>query len=223
MTSPIRIPDLPLWERHQEKVLAIAREALQLLKEDWPSGDERVFNKQLLFCLLKANSNARNRGEPHFDYTPTWEAQTQPVPDSDEGPEHKRPDFHWSLIDHEAPDPTRSGRYFVMECKRLGEASASGWSFNRHYVDDGIVRFVDAEWQYGRGVSSGAMVGYIETIGFSGVLDAVQTRIGEQSLPPLSTLSSADDLSELDHSLERPFAVTPFRLIHLWIDHSAVS
>lgn len=223
MTSPIRLSELPLWERHHEKVLSIAREALQLLKAEWPVGDEHALNRSLYFCLLKANANAAKRGEPCFDYSPMWEAQNQPRPENEVDVEHKRPDFQWVYLDHEETDPTRSARNFVIECKRLGNPTPSGWVLNLHYVDDGIVRFVDPAWRYGRAVASGAMVGYIESMGFDDVFAEVQARLSQRSLASLNVLGSGDDLFELDHSLARSFALSPFRLVHLWIDHSGGS
>lgn len=219
MSGPL-ISDLPLWERHEQRVLAALRSALHRLRAERPRGDELKLNRELYFCILEVNRENYEYGDSWFDYPPILEARNPPTPDSeDSASEQKIPDLSWGYIDHQERDPRRSVRSFAIECKRLGSPSKSGWNFNSHYVKDGVRRFTAVEWQYGRNVATGSMVGYIESLTRGRILAEVNEELNRLDLPALRPPSGLDDaLTEIEHSFHRPFPTSPFRLVHLWID-----
>ena len=214
MSRPL-ISDLPLWERHEQRVLAILRSALRRLRTKRPEGDELKLNRELYLCILDVI-----RENMWFDYPPVPEGRNPPTPDTeDSASERKIPDLSWGYIDHQEQDPRRSVRNFVIECKRLGSPSRSGRKFNVHYVCDGVRRFADLEWQYGKDVATGSMVGYVESLTPKEIVaevNGVLTQLGVSALtlPP----GPGGSLTEMEHSFGRPFAISPFRLVHLWID-----
>lgn len=214
MTRPQpRLSQLPLWERHVEMVLSVLRDALQILSERWPTGGELDRNRFLVECLLLAMRSRYNKGLSTIDSPIFNEARNQPSPETlGESPERKIPDFQCGYIDHLAPDPLYSAKYFVIECKRLGDRT-----FNDNYVGKGIVRFVDPDFRYGNNVKSGAMVGYVEGDSIDVIIEAVNTALGERGIAPLSNQLQSQSLNELNHQLVRSFPENPFSLTHLWI------
>jgi hypothetical protein len=220
MTGRPQISRLPIWERHERRIIAVLREALKLLAEDRPSGGEPELNRALYEKIQVANGAIHSRGGDAFDYPPAPEAKNPPSPDHPERleREHKIPDFNWSLIDHTELDQRRAAKHFVIECKRLGKTSEGGWRFNRRYIDDGVQRFVDPAWGYGMGVKSGAMVGYVESMTLGGVLSEVNAAASAHMLPELQISESQSPLHELEHTFERAYPFSPYRLIHLWIE-----
>jgi len=219
MTSSPRLSELPLWERHEERVLAILRRALVLLGHQLPLRGEPALNRALYFCILTANKEQREGGGEFFDYQPVWEGRNPPSPDTlSSSSERKIPDFYWGFIDQEEPDPHRAVRNFTIECKRLGPTSAGGWAFNTRYVDDGVIRFIDPRWRYGKDVSSGAMIGYIENSTALAVLADVNAIASVRSVPVLAEVRVVEPLYELTHAFVRSFAISPFRLTHLWLE-----
>ncbi len=219
MSGPL-ISDLPLWENHERRVLAILRSALDRLRSTTTEGGEPELNRKLYLCILEVNRENRKLNDLWFDYPPVFEGRNPPTPDTeDSASERKIPDLQWGYIDHQAIDPRRCIRNFVIECKRLGSPSGSGWKFNAHYVDDGVRRFIDPEWQYGKDVATGAMVGYVESltpeeivVDVNGALDRLG--VSALALPP----RTGNPLIEVEHSFGRPFEISPFQLVHLWTD-----
>jgi hypothetical protein len=92
--------------------------------------------------------------------------------------------------------------------------------FNLNYADHGIGRFREPEWAYGKRASSGAMVGYWQSMEASEVLGEANEGCRKKSLPELILVGSwnSGGVSRFDHTFERPFEISPFRLHHLWID-----
>ena len=219
MSGPL-ISDLPLWERHERRVLAILRSALHRLRARRPEGAEPKLNRELYLCILEVNRENKESGGLWLDSPPVLDARNPPTPDTeDSASERKIPDLSWGYIDHQERDPRRSVRNFTIECKRLGSPSSSGWNFNVRYVKDGVRRFTDLKWRYGKDVAKGSMVGYVESLTpeqivaeVNGVLS--QLRVSALTLPP----GPDGSLTEMEHSFGRPFAISPFRLVHLWID-----
>jgi len=218
VTGP-RIPDLPSWEQYEQRVLAILRSSLHRLRVQRPEGDERTLNREFYFCILDAIRDHIESGGS-LDQLPFYEAQNPPTPDTeDSASEQKIPDLSWRYMDHQERDPRRSVRSFAIECKRLGSPSRAGWNFNLHYVRDGVRRFIDCEWQYGRDVASGAMVGYIESLPPEEIVAEVNRELIQMEVPALDLPEGAHgSLAEMAHSFSRPFPLSPFRLVHLWID-----
>lgn len=214
MTRPQpRLSQLPLWERHVEVVLAVLRDALQILSERWPTGGELDRNRFLVECLLLAIRDRYEKGLHTIDSPIFNEARNQPSPETaGEPPERKIPDFQSGYIDHLAPDPLYSAKYFVIECKRLGDAT-----FNENYVKKGIVRFIDPDFRYGNNVKSGAMVGYVEGAPLDSIIEAVNAVLEGHGIAPLSHDLQSHPLNELNHLLIRSFPESPFTLSHFWI------
>ncbi len=220
MISRPNLSRIPLWERHEQRVLNLVGDALSLLSAQSITGDEAEFNRELYFCLLRANRQNRDQNDNWFDYSPVWEARNPPTrATTGNSSEFKIPDFYLGYIDHDEPDPERCSRNFVIECKRLGAPTASGWAFNVHYVEDGIIRFIHPGWRYGKDVSSGAMVGYIESMEPGAILAEVNATAEKRGVPGLGRRSTGGgQIHHLDHSLRREFPVSPFRLTHIWAD-----
>jgi hypothetical protein len=179
---------------------------------------EVELNRQLYFCLLTASRELY----PEDEIAPVPECNNQPDPDDEVRAkrEQKRPDFQWIYLDRYEPDPCRSSMQFVVECKRLGKAIRSGWVFNLNYTDHGIVRFRELEWAYAKRFPSGAMVGYWQSMNGDELLSEVHEGSWAKSLPDLIPVGdwNVGGVSWFEHTFERPFEISPFRLHHLWID-----
>lgn len=214
-----RLSQLPLWEGHVNLVLDVLRDALSLLADQHSTGTEPELNRALYECILRANRNRSNAGMAALDVPVMWEARNQPSPTTASGTaERKIPDLQCGYIDHDCADPLLSARAFVVECKRLGQPTPSGWNFNERYVTDGVARFVDPEWQYGKHVASGAMVGYLDGTAMDDVLSEVNTATETSAVPALVDRGATmGPVHELVHTLTRTFPETPFRLTHLWV------
>lgn len=221
-TQP-RLSQVPLWDRHVDLVLTVIRDALGLLAARKFVGNEVELNRALYECVLQANRDRFDAGLAALDVAIMWESRNQPTPSTATGTaERKIPDFQCGYVDHLCKDPLLSAKAFVIECKRLGQPTPSGWDFNAHYVADGVVRFVDAGWQYGKHVGSGAMVGYLDGTRMKDVLVEVNVAATSQSLPKLTYQARPSaPLHELKHTLTRSFPESPFELTHLWIENPA--
>lgn len=219
MSIQPRLSQIPLWRRHVNVVLAVIREALVLLSADPPTGQEPEFNRELDMCILRAIRERHLAGKEVLDQPIFYEARNQPSPDTKgTSSERKIPDFQSGYIDHQEPDPLRSARFFVIECKRLGYPSSSGWVFSSNYIHEGVVRFIDPDWRYGKDVADGAMVGYMESMTLNELIAAVNKVAGSLGIPSLAPSTKKEGpLYELIHILDRNFPVTPFTLQHLWI------
>lgn len=206
-----------LWTKREGMCFAILERALGLLRtEEGLPIAEVDLNRRLYFRLLAASRDLY----PTNDVAPLSECNNQPDPDDESRAkrEQKRPDFQWVYLDRYERDPKRSSKQFVVECKRLGKSFRSDWIFNVNYVRHGICRFRDPEWAYAQRFSSGAMVGYCQSMEPSQVLQEVNEEARGNSLPDLVRRSPAACVEQLEHSFERPFEVSPFHLLHLWID-----
>ena len=220
MSGPPLISDLPLWEQHEQRVLAVLRSALHRFRANRVQGGESKLNRELYFCLREVNKENRESGGPWIDEQLVYEGRNPPTPDTEDSPsERKIPDLQWGYENHQEADARRSVRSFAIECKRLGTPTPSGWAFNVHYVDDGVRRFADLTWRYGKDVASGAMAGYVESMTAEAIVAEVNGTLDELGVQALALPSGADGpLTEMEHSFGRPFAISPFRLVHLWID-----
>ncbi|SRR6266487_134968 len=222
MSQP-RLSRLNIWERHERCVLEVLLEALSILQNK-PSLDqsEVYLNRELFFCLLEANSKLRRLGRG-FDYPPIPEGKNPPSPDDEHRAkrEDKIPDFSWGYIDDIEPDPRRSARFFVIECKRLGKQVRYDWILNENYIQHGILRFITKEYGYAKDEKSGAMVGYIQNMDFGDILQQVNIAANKVSIPPLVISAQGwqkQGISRLNHPLVRSFPVSQFLLQHLWVD-----
>ncbi len=217
-----RLSALDIWRRHEDFVLGVFREALQLLRDDLPvESDEDHLNRCLYFKVLHVTSRRINAGDGSLHLTPpTYEGRNSPSPTTEgTGAESKRPDFYWGYQDGTDPDPERSVRNLVIECKRLGTPPSSSWNLNRNYVHNGIVRFVDPGHSYGKDAVSGAMIGYIQSMAIDEILGIINSESDQIELPPLGPHpASSPGLVEHRHDLRRPFYPMDFSLRHIWVD-----
>jgi len=208
-----------LWAKRKDRCLAILERALLRLRDENNLPEAEVdINRRLYWCLLSASRELN----PKDDIPPTSECNNQPDPDDQSRVtrEQKRPDFQWNFLDHYEPDPHRSSKQFVVECKRLGKASRANWVLNLNYVNHGISRFRDKEWAYAQRFPNGAMVGYWQSMESKQVLNEVNAECRNKSLPELVSIGiqSNGKISHLNHVFDRPFDISPFELRHLWVD-----
>lgn len=148
-----------LWITQEARYLEIIECALLKLRNaDVLPETEVELNRLLYFHLLAASREMF----PENLIAPLLECINQPD-SSDQARairEHKRPDFQWVYLDRYEPNPHRSSRQFVVECKRLGISPRRDWVLNSNYSANGIERFLDPDWAYGKRAPSGAMLGY---------------------------------------------------------------
>jgi hypothetical protein len=164
---------------------------------------------------------------PDDEICPLAECNNQPDVDDETRSrrEQKRPDFQWVFMDNYEPDPSRSSKQFVVECKRLGRSTRSDWIINSNYVVHGICRFRNATHAYAQRFASGAMVGYWQNMDKDEVLADVNSAAQKESLPELVLRGDLTHIhvTQFEHKFRRPFEISPFHLYHLWIDLRACS
>lgn len=233
-----RISRQSSWKRHERRVLEVLVEALLLLRSEErlsrlremiaSSDDKRPIedkiNRELYLCLNQVNRELLKvkRG---LKTGVNYEMRNQPTP-KDIYPterEQKRPDFSWGYFEPISRHFDSGNRYFVIECKRLGEPTSKSWKFNKKYVQNGILRFVKIEYGYGEDESSGAIVGYVESMDFDDILLEINTEIKscKEAIPELSQPKvgwQTNKINSLDHTFDRPFPISPFHLWHFWLD-----
>lgn len=210
---------LNTWKRHECLVLEVFQCALvRLESESQLPEDERELNRKLFFRAREENLRLRRTGRglvssiipdsPNLPIDENAESRTR---------EFKKPDFQCELIDAQA------GEFLVyaLECKRLGLRLQSGWTLNRNYTTDGVKRFMEPDWGYGEGASSGAMIGYLQTMSPDEILKEVNDYAEKINVPALKR--EADDwidnsVTRLNQDLARKVSPSPFKLRHLWVD-----
>jgi hypothetical protein len=206
------------WMTFKKDIANILIEALKLLRQRSDLvKDERELNRLLYHCLGQANL--------HFGLPmPAYDARNPPhlMDEQKAKREDNRPDFYWTLMDHEAKYQDWY-RTFALECKRLGQKSDGGWVFNEHYVTDGILRFFLVDKGYGKGCETGAMVAYIQDMELEEILSEVNAHLSrnEPSIPLLAVLSigwQQQGVSCLHHTFSRSYNPSLFFLQHFWID-----
>lgn len=223
MSPQPRLSKVPLWQRHVDTVLATLRDALILLNAAGVAGQEPEISRELYDYLLIANRKRHEQGFRALDVPIIWEARNPPSPETKgTSSERKIPDFQCGYIDHHQVDPLRSSLSFIIECKKLGHPTKARWVFNKNYIDEGIKRFVDPGYRYGKDVSDGAMAGYIESMTVEELVTEVNSGAAAASLPPLiQCAGDGESLYEYKHALNRDFPTSPFTLWHLWIEMTA--
>lgn len=218
------MPQIDLWSNHESRILEVIALALKLLlaEPDLPDSEDGL-NRKLFFCIHRANRQLVD-SKKHLDWPLTYESRNQPDVDdvTRSSRENKRPDFMWGIYDHLEPDPNKSAKYYVLECKRLGQPSSPSFVFNVNYVKDGVNRFVAVAWGYGKSCRSGMMIGYVQSMEPEDVLREINVKLVAASLSPIQTSGRAflpADVNRIDHQLVRPdIQPSPFDLRHLWVD-----
>ena len=210
---------LDTWGHHENSVLEVFHCALLRLaaESELPEREDEL-SRKLLSHVRSENYRLIDEGrgrQSNFYY----ECANQPVVEDKEraGREWKRPDFTCGLVDAQAGVDL----FFVLECKRLGRPSSSGWILNENYTNYGVLRFVDPDWGYGEGAASGAMIGYVQTMSQDDILKEVNAYAAKIDVPTIR--NEADNwiergVTRLNQRLDRSTSPSPFRLEHLWID-----
>jgi hypothetical protein len=209
-----------LWARQETRFLNVIRRALEILRANRPHPAAEVdLNRLLYFALLESSRELDPKG---ILPPPTQEACNQPDPDDTTraAREAKRPDFQWGFFDLHEPDVRRSAKQFVVECKRLGDSGRKDWVLNENYVAHGVARFVLREWSYAQRFPSALMIGYWRNMDIATILTEVNCAATAHSLPILESHPDnqlGSRVNELEHALDRPFPISPFRLRHWWV------
>jgi hypothetical protein len=203
--------------------LEIFKLALKMLREESSLPDnENEINRKLCFLVRRANRDLLDRNQG-IESPITYESNNQPDADdvTRSSRENKRPDFQWGVCDRNEVDPDRMEKFYIIESKRLGSPSSNTWILNKNYVINGIKRFVDPDWGYGKSSTSGAMIGYIQDMELQTILDEVNTNAASELLPNITISSDGEqpDITRLDQRLQREeIQPTQFDLRHLWVD-----
>lgn len=206
------------WQQRVGKYLSVIDLALTLLQKakNLPKREPDL-NRELFFRLLEAKRNLYHEDEWIIDP----ESKVLPDPDDQQRSEseNKEPDFQFISHDCYESDPRRSQKKFTLECKRLGEKTASGW-FNKNYSHEGIERFRHPKWKYGKDCASGAMAGYLQNMDGRDVLREVNKGCEAISLPKLVLVGKwcPAKPTRFKQILKRDFKFSPFTLHHFWVD-----
>jgi hypothetical protein len=221
-----RIPtifDKDLWREWEERLLDLCSRALRKLRNcpHLENEKEPEINRKLFMCMCEANGDLMTKGRG-LDHIPQPEAANIPDPNDRHRTnwESKIPDFQWQIIDHSAP-AIESVRCYAIECKRLGCPPSRQWILNEKYVTSGMCRFSRESHRYGNLCSSGAMIGYVQSMRFDDILSEVngnarKNHVGELGLPKGGWRNK--EVNRLESVIVRTFRVSPFDLRHLWID-----
>lgn len=219
------ISSIPFWKNYKQKIVFVIREALTMLRQkpDLPTVEQSTkkpsLNREFYRCMRRVCNNDALL----VYHLPVYEGQN--LPDQSDIPapsETKRPDFYWHLANHLADDDEAELR-FVVECKRLGSPSSSSWILNENYVLRGICRFLLDSHEYGKGDDEGGMIGYVQSMEFTDILEEVNQAARKSPVHIEEIVFPVDGwiengISELEQILERSFPTSPFRLIHFWVD-----
>lgn len=213
-----------LWNNIEERILEVLSLALMMLqKESSLPSEERDINPKFCVKLHKANYDLWNKGRGLFS-APFCEAQNQPLTEEDINSQHinKRPDIQWGITNHNEEDYQKAYKFYAIECKRLGEPPSDSWILNENYINKGILRFIKKEHSYGKFTSSGAMVGYIQSMELDDILKEVNSYLQAESIAEIVLPASGwykNGVSRLEQCLERKEVLpSPFNLRHLWVD-----
>ena len=223
------LPKLPssekLWERHEDLVLNVFTLALMQLRteENVPDAEDRI--NETLFIRIKRVWKTLPANEKPL-WGPSLESQNQPRTDNDVGAKwiRKRPDFQWQFVD--PSDSTELGfKVYVIECKRLGLPLEKRRVINEEYLTEGILRFITWEHSYGKGATSGAMIGYLQNMTLGDVLNDVNRAISNNTAHRIPRIVFSEDdfpdngVIKTSQQLTRPqVPPSPFDLRHLWVD-----
>lgn len=212
-----------VWERHVELVLVVLCHALEKLRAHRPLPRAEIpLNRRLPLKAREAYWELPERDRPqYFGLMPPAEQTPEDERDVDEDWVGKRPDFKWRMQDNLAQKTSD----FDIECKRLGKPTSPNWVLTQEYVIDGIVRFLSASHRYGNGVSSGAMVGYVQDSEPPDILRGVNSYIrreGKHSIPAIRFPRNAGEAPPVMKTRQRlsRSEVSPSRFVlhHLWVD-----
>lgn len=201
----------------------LALNILRSKESDLTKENEDKLNFKLYFCMLEA---VRRLGgeDSGINSPPAYECTNQPLEDEThlDIARKKRPDFQWGYINHSEPDPKKSAKHYYVECKRLGTPIRNDRVFNINYISNGVLRFLKRKWNYGRASSSGAMIGYIQSMEAKDILTEVNEEACSSNISEIELSHEGwrkNGVSRLDHEFDRPNVLpSPFKLRHFWLD-----
>lgn len=85
-----------------------------------------------------------------------------------------------------------------------------------------MLRYIKEEHGYGKFTSSGAMIGYVESMEFAEILTEINQCAKEERITSIGTPVNGwqkNGISILHQTLDRPqVEPSPFDLRHLWVD-----
>jgi len=210
---------LNTWSRHEKNILALLFKALDSLKIDKLADmSENKISRKL---YLELRHNVALEG---LSYNVVLEAANQPV--LNEKPnierERKRPDIQILWTNPHEEDINKYQREYIIECKRLGNPLRKDRILTTEYVTKGIFRFISKEYGYAKGVSSSAMIGYVQNMELDDILHEVNVAAGIYSISPIDSPAKGWQTGGITH-LEQKLIRTEvdpanFGLRHLWAD-----
>jgi hypothetical protein len=94
--------------------------------------------------------------------------------------------------------------------------------FNVNYIENGVRRFVDRSFGYGKATRAGLMVGYVESSDINTILKEVNAAAAAISVSPILLTEQKwqnQAVNRLNQNLIRlDVPPSPFDLRHLWVD-----
>jgi hypothetical protein len=214
MSSKISFFGKDLWAEFENEVLALTTEALSELKTmKFDNAYENTVNYSLNESLRKIRYEKRNSNS--LTPYPMYEAELIGKEKDEERSKRfgKKPDFQFVFRDNLA-DYEHWEISYCIECKRLGDTT-----FSRKYIDDGINRFIDKEWEYGIRAQSGAMIGYIQSSNEKVILSQVNQYNSQKSLNQIKLNRKQNGISLFKQNIMRKnIEPKEFKLNHLWVD-----
>lgn len=216
-----------LWQRHEELILGVFIRALKMLhlEKNLPDAENRI-NETLYLKARLAYFKLPSKQRPAF-FGLFLEPQNQPQTEDDVGEKFllKKPDLKWRLENKLDPNPNTAIKDYDIECKRLGKPLRKDRVLNEDYVENGILRFLNIEHSYGRGVKFGAMIGYVQNMELDPVTKEVNQYIAQvkkHKIPPIkfpATGFSQEKIVNTTQQLERTEVLpAKFNLRHVWVD-----
>ena len=214
MTDRPQLLSLGLWEHYERIFVRLLKQALGDLADCSPDEHELDLNRLLYKAIVRVSHGLSQDVEGLPAVVPG--APNPPAAADRERTEResKIPDFLWTFTDPHTDDPGDSSKQFVVECKRL---TAPPSRFAREYVIAGIDRFRKRSHEYGKGMPSGAMVGYLQRIEVDDALVRINAHSTKRGILPLNVQYRDGETSvELEHSITRSIPQSPIRVIHVW-------
>ena len=215
-----------LWQRHEELILGVFVCALKMLhlEKNLPDAENRI-NETLCLKARLAYFALPSKQQP-ASFGLFMESQNQPQTEDDVGEKFllKKPDFKWRLENKLDPDSHTAIRDYDIECKRLGKR-VNNWVLNENYVKNGILRFLKIEYSYGKGMTLGAMIGYVQNMEFDTITKEVNQYIAQvkkHNIPPIKFPANGFSQGKIvgtTQQLERTEVLpSKFNLSHVWVD-----
>ncbi len=214
MNQRPQLSSIDFWEDHEQLCKQLLRDALAELTPRPIDADENDLNRLLYRAIIRVSQKAAQDGNHIPVVVP--EGRNPPAASDQERAERefKIPDFYWAYIDPHASDPNDASKQFVVECKRLANPIAR---YAREYVRSGIARFINFGHGYGKGMRSGAMVGYLQEVLLDDALAVVHGVAAGDAIVVLAVITRhGENGGEFHHQVTRPIPVSPFHLTHLW-------